>query len=233
MIIRAVTFDLDDTLWPFPPIGERIEQRLHEWLEQHAPRTADLFPIHRMRQLRHQVDLEHPQHAHDLSMLRRLTIERALAESGEDTALTDAAFEVFYSERNKVDFYPDALDAVRRIARLYPIASLSNGNADLERIGLMPPFRHAVSATQMGVAKPDARLFHAACALLECEPSQVLHVGDHIDMDVIGALDAGMQAAWVNRLGETWPSAHPSPTFTCTELSALADWLESHATSSI
>ena len=43
--IRAITFDLDDTLWPFAPIGERIETTLHAWFAEHSPRTAERFPI--------------------------------------------------------------------------------------------------------------------------------------------------------------------------------------------
>ena len=53
--IQAITLDLDDTLWPFPPIGERIERLLHAWFEQHAPRTAQHFPIPAMRRLRERV----------------------------------------------------------------------------------------------------------------------------------------------------------------------------------
>ena len=228
MKILAVTFDLDDTLWPFPPIGARIERKLHAWLLEHAPRAAAQFPIEVMRELRVQVFCDNPDHSHDMSMLRRLTIERALRESGEDTGLTDAAYDLFYEERNKVEFYPDARDAVDRIGRLFPLASLSNGNADLERIGLMPPFEHAISATQVGVAKPDAKIFHVACDLLGVAPQHVLHVGDHVEMDILGAADAGMRTCWLNREGEQWPHGVARPDLEFKELGALADWLESN-----
>ena len=46
--VRAITLDLDDTLWPFAPIGARIEQVLHAWLLEHSPRTAELFPVEKM-----------------------------------------------------------------------------------------------------------------------------------------------------------------------------------------
>ena len=226
MKIKAVTFDLDDTLWPFPPIGKRVEIKLHDWFCRHAPQTAELFPIDRMRKLRHQVWDENPEHAHDMSALRRLTIERALRESGEDESLAQPAYDVFYAERNKVKFYPEAVDAVKRIAKKFPIASISNGNADLERIGLMPPFRHCISATHVGVAKPDKRVFHAACDLLGVEPQYVLHVGDHIQQDIVGAESAGMQAAWINRLGERWPWGVSPPLVQFTNLKELAKWLD-------
>ena len=89
--IRAVTLDLDDTLWPFAPIGERIERALHDWFVAHSPSTAERFPISEMRHLRERVFAQFPEHAHDLGLLRRLTIERALKESGDDPALASAA----------------------------------------------------------------------------------------------------------------------------------------------
>src|SRR4051812_33171309 len=103
--IRAISLDLDDTLWPFAPIGERIEQALQAWFREHSPRTAERFPIEDMRALRDRVFAEFPEHAHDLGLLRRLTIERALRDSGDDPALASAAYAIFFRERNRVDFY--------------------------------------------------------------------------------------------------------------------------------
>ncbi|CTP85121.1 hydrolase [Xanthomonas translucens pv. arrhenatheri LMG 727] len=98
--VRAITLDLDDTLWPFAPIGARIEQVLHDWLLQHSPRTAERFPIAAMRQLRDEVFATHPHLVHDLSEMRRLTLRRALRDSGADEALVEPAFAVFYAARN-------------------------------------------------------------------------------------------------------------------------------------
>ena len=54
--VRAISLDLDDTLWPFAPIGERIERTLHDWFVAHCPATAERFPIEEMRNLRERVD---------------------------------------------------------------------------------------------------------------------------------------------------------------------------------
>lgn len=135
--LRAITLDLDDTLWPFAPIGARIDLVLHDWMRVHSPRTAERFPVAAMRELRERSFAENPHLHHDLSALRRLTLRQALVESGGDLGLLDAAYEVFYAARNQVEFYPDALAALARISARMPVAALSNGNADLERIGLM------------------------------------------------------------------------------------------------
>ena len=224
--IRAITFDLDDTLWPFAPIGERIETALHAWFIEHSPRTAERFPIEDMRKLRERVFAEFPQHAHDLGLLRRLTIQRALRDSGGDIALADAAHACFFRERNRVDFYPDALDGLQRIAARLPVAALTNGNADLAAIGIAGLFRFQLGAREYGAAKPDAGLFHEACHRLGFAPGEILHVGDHPQMDVAGAANAGLRSCWIDRGDHAWPDALPRADLHITTLTALADRLD-------
>lgn len=231
--VRAITLDLDDTLWPFAPIGARIEQVLHAWMLEHSPRTAERFPIEAMRTLREQVFAEHPHLIHDLSELRRITLRRALRESGADAALLEPAYEIFYAARNQVQCYADSLAALERIAARVPVAAVTNGNADLERIGLSRHFAFQLGAREHGAAKPEASIFHAACRRLDVPHFEVLHVGDHIEMDVIGAAQAGLRSCWINRQAQAW--SHPTlrPDLEFADLTALADWLDAthlHAT---
>ena len=231
--IRAITLDLDDTLWPFAPIGARIEQVLDAWLRIHSPRTAQRFPIVAMRALREQVFDAHPQLVHDMGALRRLTLQRAFVESGADPSqirdLTDAAYDVFYAERNRVECYPDAIAALARISAKLPVAALSNGNADLVAIGLDHHFAFQLGAREHGAAKPDASIFLTACARLGCAPEEVLHVGDHIEMDVIGAARAGLRTAWVHRDDAHhphWPHHDIQPDLIVPDMAALADLID-------
>jgi len=229
--IRAITLDLDDTLWPFAPIGARVEVVLHDWLAQHCPRTAERFPIAAMRALRDQANAEHPHLAHDFSRMRRMTLERAMRLSGDDPARADEAFEVFFAERNRVECYPDAIAALRRIAARMPVAAISNGNADLRRIGLADHFRFQLGASEHGVPKPDPSIFRAACLRLQCEPDEVLHVGDDAELDVAGARSAGLRSCWLNREGMHWPRGDLRPDLEFDTLAGLADWLDAtHST---
>jgi FMN hydrolase / 5-amino-6-(5-phospho-D-ribitylamino)uracil phosphatase len=231
--VRAITLDLDDTLWPFAPIGARIEQVLHAWLLEHSPRTAEMFPVEKMRALREQVFALHPQLHYDLSALRRLTLQQALADSGADASLIEPAYEIFYAARNQVECYPDSIAALERIAARVPVAAVTNGNADLERIGLAQHFVFQLGAREHGAGKPDPGIFHAACTRLGFAPADVLHVGDHIDMDVIGAAQAGLRSCWINRpdLGgraQDWTHQDLQPDLHFDTLTALADWLDAH-----
>ncbi len=226
--IRAITLDLDDTLWPFAPIGERIEHVIDAWMREHSPCTAARFPAADMRALRDRVFTENPHLMHDLGALRRLTLHRALTESGGDPALADAAYAAFYDARNQVECYPDSIDALQRIAAQVPVAGLTNGNADLQRIGLSQHFRFNLAAREHGAAKPAASIFLAACTRLECGPSDVLHVGDHIEMDVLGAARAGLRSCWINRDAQHWPHDDVQPDLHFATLTALADWLDAN-----
>lgn len=172
---------------------------------------------------------DNPHLAHDLSALRRLTLAHALRESEADEALLEPAFEAFYAARNQVECYPDSLDALQRLAARLPVAALSNGNADLERIGLARHFAFQLGAREHGAAKPDPGIFLAACERLGCAPAEVLHVGDHAEFDVAGAARAaraGLRACWLNRIGARWEREDLRPDLEFVTLTELADWLE-------
>jgi len=227
--VRAITLDLDDTLWPFAPIGARIDQVLHDWMREHSPATASLYPVAAMRELRERSFVDNPHLHHDLSALRRLTIHEALVNSGASLDLLEPAYEVFYAARNQVEYYPDALEALQRIAARVPVAAVSNGNADLERVGIAHLFAFQLGSREHGAAKPDATIFHAACDRLGIAHGEVLHVGDHITMDVAGAMQAGLRGCWINRVNADW--SHPSlqPDLQFDTLTGLADWLDANA----
>lgn len=224
--VRAITLDLDDTLWPIAPVVLRAETVLGQWLRRHAPRTAERFPLEAMRALRDEVAREHPHLAHDFTRQRMISLERMLAAAGDDVALAQPAFEAFFAARCDVVHYDDTVDALDRLAARVPLAALSNGNADLVRIGLMDRFAFQLGAREHGAAKPDPSIFHAACARLDVPPAHVLHVGDDIEMDVVGAHRAGLRSCWINRDGRTWPHAALRPDLEFTDLAALADWLD-------
>ncbi len=224
--IQAISLDLDDTLWPIGPIMVRAEAVLQQFLREHAQATATLCQEHRaLFRIRQQLQAERPDLTHDLSTLRRESIRRALIEAGDDPALAEPAFEVFFAERHRVELYEDAQDALAFLSARYPLVALSNGNADVHRVGLGSYFRAAVSAQAFGVAKPDPRIFHEAAARVGVAASAVLHIGDDAALDIQGAREAGMQCVWINRGDHDWPHESPPP-LTLSNLRDLIDHLD-------
>ena len=222
--IRAITLDLDDTLWPIAPVIARAEAGLQAWLTQHAPATAAL-PLNDKQALRRAVNAQHPDKQHDLSFLRREAIRACLRQAGDDPSLAEPAFDVFYALRLQVEFFPGKLDALSRLSQRYRLVALSNGNADVFQTAAAPFFHAAVSAREVGVAKPDARIFQVAAQAAGVDASQILHVGDDAHHDVLGARAAWMQVAWITPAQTVWPSSEPEPSLRFVHLADLCDHL--------
>lgn len=206
MKIKAITLDLDDTLWPIDPVILHAEEVLHTWLEKNAPQAAKYTSVDEARQIRKQVEAEHPEWQHDLGLYRLEAIRRILKRSAEDESLALDAFHVYLNARQNVTLYTDALPALKRLSSRFPLVAITNGNADLKHMGLDHYFENIVTAKQMKASKPDPRLFQQAQKLLGLEPAHILHIGDDFHTDVTGALKVGMQAAWVQRAAQPVPA---------------------------
>lgn len=209
--IRAITIDLDDTLWEIHPVLRRAEQALRAWLERNYPRTTAMFSADAMRELRGVVAEEHAERRHDLTFLRRTVLARMGIAAGYGDGLVDAAMEVFDDARNAVEVFPEVRPALRSLREEFVLVAVTNGNANLEKIGIADLFDGFVSARTAGAAKPDRQIFDKAVGAGGAAPQQTLHVGDHPEYDVHGARAAGLRTAWVNRNGSDWPEALPEP----------------------
>jgi FMN hydrolase / 5-amino-6-(5-phospho-D-ribitylamino)uracil phosphatase len=223
--IKAISLDLDDTLWPIWPTIERAEKALLDWLCVNAPMTAAMFAsTTALREIREHVAnvlvKQRPEIRHDLGAIRLESIRLALCRSDEDPLLAEPAYQVFFAERNRVVLYDDALPALKALAARYPLVSLSNGNAQLDLIGLDGYFKASITAKDFGHSKPDPRIFVAAAGALDVQPQDVLHVGDDAALDVRGALNADMQAVWLNRDEKLWPYEDQAPPL---EVGSLAE----------
>ncbi len=227
--VAAITLDLDDTLWPILPVMERCEQVLEAFLIEHAPAVAQRFPARAMRALRDSVALERPELAHDYSAQRRLSLQRAFAEAhdaADAEALIERAYVTFYAERNRVQLYDEVADALPALSARYRLLALTNGNADLASMGLAQHFHGAVLAREVGVAKPDPRIFAHARDLLDVDAAHIWHVGDDPELDVLGAQAAGFRGVWINRNDQPWPFPHRQPDLIIRDLAELGRWLD-------
>lgn len=209
--IRALAFDLDNTLWEVEPVLLLAEQRVLEWLRTHWPRIPERFSQEDMRVARRRLALEEPQRAHDFNYLRTASMARHARECGYAESVAEQAFEIFFAARNEVETYPDVQPALARLRSHYRLATLSNGNADLTRIGLARYFTLSLNACAVGCAKPDRRAFEALAAALALQPHEIAYVGDDPYIDVEGARACGLRAIWMDRTGAEWPGALREP----------------------
>ena len=196
---KAILFDLDDTLWPIAPVILQAEQTLFAWLANNVPRVAERFTIDSLRQARLELLARRPEFQLDLGALRRAGLIAAFEQAGEDAAKVEQAMTEFFAARNAVIPYDDVLPGLLRLKGRVLIGSVTNGNADLQTIGLAHHFHASVSAPAFGRAKPDPAIFHAACAALRVAPHDAVYIGDDLILDVQGAQRAGLRGVWMNR----------------------------------
>lgn len=227
---KAVLFDLDDTLWPIVPVIERAEAVWFAWLASHAPGVARLYTIESLRARRRELLMEQPHFHLDLHALRHVGLMEAFLRAEEDMEKVELAMAIFADARNAVTLFDDVLPLLNGLHGRVALGSVSNGVADLQRIGLAHYFQASVAARHVRFAKPAPEIFHAACEALSIAPSEALYIGDDPLLDVAGAQKAGLTAVWLNRgLNET-PLGAVRPDAICTDLFELNDWLKANAT---
>lgn len=201
----ALSLDLDNTLWDTPPVIERAERVLIEWLGVHAPRMLEEHGVAGLQALRTMVAAQFPARSHDLSWVRTESLRRAARHTGYDESLAVRAFDVFLVARNEIMPFDEVPQALTRLAARLPIYALTNGNACVHRVGVGAHFVGSVDAVLAGAAKPDARIFGALVEMARVPPGTILHVGDDPHADVEGGRAAGCRTVWMNRNQAPWP----------------------------
>lgn len=224
---QVLLFDLDDTLWPIGPVIAAAEVGWHAWLAERAPAVTARYSVEALRALRLALLEKQPELTADLYRLRRLALEAVFAETGEDAAHIDGAMQHFNVLRNAVTLFDDVAPVLAELGGMLRLGVITNGNADLEVIGLHHHFEVALASARFGRAKPDPAIFLAACEAMGVAPADAVYVGDDLRLDVRGAQAVGMRAVWMNRTGST---AHLDagivPDAICADFHQLLAWLK-------
>ncbi|MCP5300321.1 MAG: HAD-IA family hydrolase [Chromatiaceae bacterium] len=203
--LRAICFDLDDTLWPCVPVIRAAEAHCYAWLQREAPRLTERYAPDDLRAHRIEFGRRQPQIAHDLSEVRLRSLAALLEDAGYPVALARGANDAFRDARNRVTPYPDVLDGLARLRGRYTLVSVTNGNAQIECTPLHASFDLSLTAAEVGAARPDPAMFHTASAHTGVPLEAFLHVGDDPERDVEAARRVGMSTVWVNRDDNSWP----------------------------
>ncbi len=223
--IKAISFDLDDTLYDNQPILLRAEQAQLNFLQQQVPQAAaTTTPFWAAK--RRQLFIEQPELCHHIGLCRQQSIGRGLVELGlgatEAEDFSHQAFAVFYHWRNRIELSPQVLTILEQLANRYPLIALTNGNASIESVGLSSLFEFAIAAGDNGLKqKPHSDMFDAAVERLGIQSNELLHVGDSLTSDIQGALNAGCPAVWFNPHHQTMTSKSALPHLDIQDLSEL------------
>ena len=139
---------------------------------------------------------------------RRETWSRALADHGvNDLSYAERLSGVFLVERRKRHtLFSDVEDCLTILREVYRLALVTNGAPDLQRekiqgTNLARFFDAILISGEVGVGKPDCRIFKLALEALTVLPSETVMVGDSLTRDILGAQHAGIKGIWLNRSG--------------------------------
>lgn len=223
--IKALLFDLDDTLWPLVPTLIKAEAVLYDWLSLHIPGVAQRFSNDELRALRTELLPTKPEYQFNVWALRHAALTHACHLTSENKELVDQAMTIFSAARNDVALFDDVVPGLASLGERYVVGSISNGFADLKAIGISQYFKTSIAAHQFGSAKPNPDIFIAACDALAIAPHEAIYIGDDPALDVQGAQNAGLHAVWMNRFQRRLPD-NVVPAATCATLYELDAWLQ-------
>ena len=193
------------------------------FLEREHPVLATRISAAEVLQRRRAIAERVPEQAHNMTWLRTEALRELALEHDHPGEVAEAAFEHFMAGRHEVEIFEDVSPALTELGTRFQLATFSNGNADVHRIGLGPHFRVTLNAEAVGYAKPEREAFHSVARALDIDPGEMLYVGDDPLNDIEGPRRAGCRAAWINRRGLSWPAAlGPSPEWEVRDLQALA-----------
>ncbi len=229
--IRAVLFDLDDTLHDdtlaFTSAAEEVAR---EVAAEHGIDALALKEAYVAEAEGFWQRLTADQVKTKLSRLRATMWSNALTAVGlEDAALAERSATNYNDYRKKYfSPYPGAIDLLRDLkAQGKKLGILTNGISEThhEKIALLQIaqyFDAIFLADEVGMIKPDPLLFSHACRKLQTSPANSAMVGDRYDRDIAGALEAGLYTVWVNVRGERVPQGAPPPDATVKNITEAA-----------
>ena len=197
-MIKCITFDLDDTLWKIEPVILRAEVKFYEWLKDKYPVVTEKFNIESLRNLMKQTLLENQDIKYDLTKVRLLAYEKIKNTYNLPDNMPSEGFNLFMLHRNKVTLFDGVERILSELKSKYILGTITNGNASLGTIGISNYFNFEIKAEDVGYMKPSSEIFYAAIKEADCLPTEILHVGDSYEKDIIGAMSVNMSYLWVN-----------------------------------
>lgn len=226
--IKAMTFDLDDTLYDNRPVIRQVEASMAAWLHKYHPISATQ-PHRWWNQIKRQVAREDDWLLNDVTLWRHRQIEHGLSllgyEDDQAKRAADDAIEEVLRLRSDFTVPDEAHRVLTLLAERLPLVAITNGNVDVERIGLDGYFSLVLKAGPNGYAKPHPDLFQKAAQHLALPAESILHVGDHLVTDVLGAKNSGFSACWFNGDQQTLFDHPKTKVLPDAEVSQLADLL--------
>ena len=221
---KAISFDLDDTLYDNHPVIKKAEEDFMLYLTSTYPQLEQL-DVRKWNLYKNLLAEENPTLKHDVSLWRKEIIKRVMVVYGiamvNAIEYSEVALQKFLALRSDFSVPIESIKLLEELALSFPVIAITNGNVDVEKIGLADKFQFVLKAGDGFNSKPDIALFQQAALQLGIEVKDILHVGDHLISDVYGAQNNNAQAVWFNPNGAALNGATLLPTVEMADLNNL------------
>ncbi len=206
--IKLITFDLDDTFWDIRDTIINAEMNSRKWSEDKIGEKIEWGTFEDFMKIRGDLVKEDPSLEYDLGMLRTKTIayhtKNFFKDENDLNEFIESAYKFFLGERHKVTFYDDVVSVLEELSSEYMLGVLTNGNADVNKLGIGHLFDFSISSMDVKSNKPDKGHFVKAREMSQVDFKNILHVGDHPVNDILGARDLGINTMWFNLNNLNW-----------------------------
>jgi putative hydrolase of the HAD superfamily len=220
VLVRAVFFDVDDTLVDYATaasaalnraLGPDVDQAAWAALPHYERFSSGELGFEQMRVLR--------------------MVDYLAAHGRQDEAAEDLEQLRIDHLSERCESFSDVLSCLGELQqRGLVLGAITNNDgahqrAKLIRVGIDPYLSALAISGELGFAKPDPRIFHHACAQLGVEPGEAIHVGDRLDLDARAAAAAGLRGVWLDRSGSSAAVEVPDGVAVIRGLDELAELL--------
>ena len=196
--IKVISFDGDGTLWDFDKVMRNSLKYVLKVLNEMAPQASQFLDVNKMIKTRNQVFSNLKGKEKRLEKFRFYAFKQTLEETGIfDEDLAHLLNNIYLKHRfEDIKLYDDILPTLNTLREKYKLILISNGNSYPEKCGLDGMFEFAIFSQDCGFEKPDPKIFQFAMELVKCKNEELIHVGDSLQNDVLGANLSRIKSIW-------------------------------------
>lgn len=208
MTVRAVFFDLDDTLYPYEPCNEAGKRAAHERARElgyDLDREAfDRFYRRGRRETKRELVGTASAHERYLYFKHAVQLHSETHRAYDALALGDAYWDAYVEAMELFDGVEETFERLRAAGKHIVVVSNLTTHVQLRKVdelGIEDYIDRLLTSEEIGREKPSAFMFTLPTAQLDLRPSEVLMVGNDPESDVLGANAIGMTTALFNAEG--------------------------------
>lgn len=199
--VKVIGFDLDDTLWPNHDVISAAVFEQNNYLQQQLSNLSIDDISRQLNAIVLELTVQDAVGYQDMTRLRLAALAQFCQTHRLPAAVAEEAFARFFQRRQQVNLFDHTIPLLSSLqSKGFILVAISNGNVDLEQVGIRHYFSGHWRAGCDGLAKPSGDMLTAACRQYAVESAQLLYVGDSEKYDVAAARDAG---SWVALIADT------------------------------